>query len=238
MKERMTIKEFFKNEDYMGVLNIGPFQCIRTPLLKNPSFQTKFKYLFDFIQESIDETNPPTQYTTTTGAYQYYDNLYFIHNGRKEVTSFVLEVREYLDTFQPSLNRLTALVNSIGYPLVMKYADKWNKLLKTIQLEYNPIHNYDMEENEKVNTYLETTDNTDTSTYGFNSSSESPTGKSENSVTVDGDWDNNKRNLTRKGNIGVTTSQQMIEAEIKLRQYNVLEQMFEDINSMLVLSVY
>lgn len=123
-------------------------------------------------------------------------------------------------------------------PLIMKFYNKWESLLTTLDLDYNPIHNYDMTEDEKVNTYLETSDNVDKYTNGFNSSTASPTDKSENTITVDGDWDNNKRQLTRKGNIGVTTTQQMLEAEIKLRQYNILEQMFEDVDSVLTLSIY
>ena len=44
--------------------------------------------------------------------------------------------------------------------------------------------------------------------------------------------------LTRHGNIGVTTSQQMLESEIKLRQYNFIEEMYKDIDSILCLKIY
>ncbi len=40
------------------------------------------------------------------------------------------------------------------------------------------------------------------------------------------------------GNIGVTTTQQMIESEIKLRQYNFIEQMFDDLDREFTLSCY
>ena len=139
-----------------------------------------------------------------------------------------------LDEPDDKKRRLTYLV----YTILNKFASKWERLLDTLYLDYNPIHNYDMTEDEKVNTYLETSDDTDKYTNGFNSSTASPTDKSENTIIVDGDWDNNKRNLTRKGNIGVTTSQQMMESEIELRQYNFIEQMFEDIDSLLTLSIY
>lgn len=56
--------------------------------------------------------------------------------------------------------------------------------------------------------------------------------------TADDDGGEFGRDLTRYGNIGVTTSQQMIEQELKLRAYRFFEQMFEDIDSMIALRVY
>lgn len=47
-----------------------------------------------------------------------------------------------------------------------------------------------------------------------------------------------KRKLTRKGNIGVTTSQQMITAERELWLWKFFEQVFKDIDSILTLSIY
>lgn len=46
------------------------------------------------------------------------------------------------------------------------------------------------------------------------------------------------RTLSRSGNIGVTTSQQMIESEIELWKWNFYKQVFEDIDSILCLDVY
>ena len=44
--------------------------------------------------------------------------------------------------------------------------------------------------------------------------------------------------LTRSGNIGVTTSQQMIESERKLWDYNIFKTIYEDVDSILTLSIY
>lgn len=44
--------------------------------------------------------------------------------------------------------------------------------------------------------------------------------------------------LTRSGNIGVTTSQQMIESELKLREYVFFDSVFNDICSVLTLPIY
>ena len=44
--------------------------------------------------------------------------------------------------------------------------------------------------------------------------------------------------LSRKGNIGVTTSQQMIESEREVARFNVLKEFFEDLNRYLLLSTW
>ncbi len=44
--------------------------------------------------------------------------------------------------------------------------------------------------------------------------------------------------LNRKGNIGVTTSQQMIESEREVARYNVLKEFFEDLNRYLLLATW
>ncbi len=47
-----------------------------------------------------------------------------------------------------------------------------------------------------------------------------------------------ERTLTRKGNIGVTTSQQMIQSEIDLWKWNFYRSVFKDIDSVLTLKIY
>jgi hypothetical protein len=46
------------------------------------------------------------------------------------------------------------------------------------------------------------------------------------------------RTLTRSGNIGVTTSQQMIQSSIDLWQWNFFTQVFEDIDTLLTIATY
>ena len=46
------------------------------------------------------------------------------------------------------------------------------------------------------------------------------------------------RTLKRSGNIGVTTSQQMLQSEIELRKFNLFERMMEDVDKVLCQSLY
>ena len=92
-------------------------------------------------------------------------------------------------------------------------------------------------------------------TYGFNSSSAVNADTSTNTVdstithdltfgeTIDETETHdltlqNDRELTRSGNIGVTTSQQMITSERELWNWNFFNTVFEDIDSIICLDIY
>lgn len=102
--------------------------------------------------------------------------------------------------------------------------------------------------------------------YGFNSNSPVPQEETNcnSTVTTRGDADKNvttetetetgsrsetetgtrteretgKRTLTRSGNIGVTTSQQMLESEIKLWEWSFYETVFKDVDTVLTVPKY
>ena len=107
-----------------------------------------------------------------------------------------------------------------------------------------------------TNTYTETILVNDTSNnqlWGFNSTdsvnSDKQTGDTTRDVesTMDSTHKNtdretkditSDRTLKRSGNIGVTTSQQMIESERQLWLWNFFESVFSDIDKILVLKIY
>ena len=138
------------------------------------------------------------------------------------------------------------------------YGDKWTRIYNTITEEYAPLENYDMTEHyEGSRTDDATTrdtaspnnnvirSQTDAGIYGYNSSSPAPSDKSVTETTQGKDatskYDNEtgeEHELTRHGNIGVTTSQQMAESEIALRQYNFFEGVYKDIDKIVALPIY
>ena len=107
-----------------------------------------------------------------------------------------------------------------------------------------------------TDTYTETTlvnDISNNQLWGFNSTdsvnSDKQTGDTTRDVesTVDSTHKNtdretkditSDRTLKRSGNIGVTTSQQMIESERQLWLWNFFESVFSDIDKILVLKIY
>ena len=120
-----------------------------------------------------------------------------------------------------------------------KYLQNWNKLYASLYADYNPINNYDMVENENTKADMKT-ETSDTQKYaGFNSGTSLPVAsESEGSSETSGIKADNERTLTRSGNIGVTTSQQMIESEIKLREKTLLDIIFNDIDKILFMNYY
>lgn len=85
-------------------------------------------------------------------------------------------------------------------------------------------------------TVTTTVDNDETTTNVVNSN-----GVEQTRVNTEGSdvlTVQNERILTRSGNIGVTTSQQMLQSEIELRKWLYYQSVFNDIDTILTLSIY
>ena len=124
----------------------------------------------------------------------------------------------------------------------MKFLFNWNKLAEAMFSDYNPIENYSMVENKETDFTEQTTDNTSTTQKynGFNADEMKDVSESviDGDITKTDTGSKAKNELTRKGNIGVTTSQQMIESEYKLRKKNLLDVIYRDIDSILFIDYY
>lgn len=147
----------------------------------------------------------------------------YLHSGEKTISPLLEKT---------SLDKVASII-------VSKFGDKWNRLYDAfITSVYNPIENYSMTESEKTNSKVKVTSSGKSGTYGFNSDDSVPTGESSTETTSEGNADDNRRELTRSGNIGVTTSQQMLQSELDLRKWNFTEMMYEDVDSICTLSIY
>ena len=121
-------------------------------------------------------------------------------------------------------------------------ADTFKRWVDALAIEYAPLENYDRHENWKDTLDSDgtsrTTGTNDTSTSGtvttdvsaYDSSTYQPKDKVTTSETIDNDTtENNTSTLDNTGihagrihgNIGVTTSQQMLEAELDLGYWNI-----------------
>lgn len=113
---------------------------------------------------------------------------------------------------------------------------RWNKLYETMKLEYNPIWNVDADIEETGNNLRsvnlndnETINITDTrSVQGYNSTSWANAEKNEktgtDNVAHTGTENNDNTLKTRRtGNIGVTTTQEMIKQEREIAEFNLIE---------------
>ena len=163
----------------------------------------------------------------------------------------------------------------------------WTELYKSTQFEYNPIWNVDgtvIEERDLAGTDYRTDDHTterthddsmerthddtmerthddtlttDSSTYGYNSSTAAPTDKVENAHTgtitdahtgtiTDTDTgtinhdttDTGSITTTRQGNIGVTSTQSLIKEQRDVVQFNIMDYIINDFKNRFCLLVY
>lgn len=138
-------------------------------------------------------------------------------------------------------------VNMIGYIIANRFKTKWKKLWDVLNATYNPIENYSMEQvrtpdlSKGVTGSGTTTTKSDTGIFGFNSTNSNPSGDVESSQedTIGRtETETGTDTIRRSGNIGVTTSQQMIESEFELRKHDIYKLIYEDIDSILCLLSY
>ena len=168
---------------------------------------------------------------------------YYMVSGDKTPSAFVDRITK---------NSVGVDVWSIAAKIIVaRYGTKWGKLWDTLTAQYNPIHNYDMTE-----TSTDTTNNSGDDVqqtrqrsggqgniYAFNSRSPVPstytggTGVGE-TVTQHGHNISVAHNLTRSGNIGVMTTQQMLQSERDLWMWDYIAIVFADVDSVLACAVY
>lgn len=139
------------------------------------------------------------------------------------------------------------------------HLDSWAKMWNTTKLEYNPIENYDRQEdwtdNNKTNSKVESKDvgtgknhSTDISkAAGFDSGNLVTSGQNDNdsnneSTQIGNSEGNSNEELKHTGrvhgNIGVTTSQQMIEEERRVADWNMYEYLIDKFKQQFLLLVY
>jgi len=129
--------------------------------------------------------------------------------------------------------------------------ENWNRLYSNYKVAYEPIENYNLiEEYTRKNTGTQGNKQTGTSTtessasvYAYNVTTPNPATAGNATVTPDlanvrTDDLTEHNELNRHGNIGVTTSAQMISENIELWKWKYFNEIFKDIDSILTTGVY
>lgn len=183
---------------------------------------------------------------------EYYGN----HSGNKIISPLVAKL--LTATGLSSANK-TALANLI----YAKYKRAWEMQWSALEAEYEPIENYSMTEHEETNEDRDdnnvstgsstTSQNSNTNgsekIFGFNSAEGVDSTSATNTNVLTGNYsntgnDHNVRNddivrdLTRHGNIGVMSNQQMITQELELREWNFFHNVFDNIDTIMVINVF
>lgn len=153
----------------------------------------------------------------------------------------------YLETTDPDPDNMKAALIRFS----AKNALRWQKLYNTTQFTYNPIWNKDGTVTETENRALTNTAKTATSGTGSNThgvagyntdtvatdnvDNSSSTGAMTGSGTEDEDI---TRNRTEQGNIGVTTTQQMIKEEREVWDFTIVDAIVHDFKKRFCVLIY
>lgn len=132
----------------------------------------------------------------------------------------------------------------------------WKRLAATLTAEYNPIENYDrMEEwqDSNINNSRYTNNSNNTSSgstkeqvYGYNNLQTPADNSASTSASTSADTSDSAGNVTstgsRKGrahgNIGVTTTQDMLESERRVAMFNFYDSVIRDFQKRFLIWVY
>lgn len=120
---------------------------------------------------------------------------------------------------------------------------QWQRLAKALQVEYEPLENFNRHEeytdtSTDKGTGKSTAESTGKST-GYNSGSLVVTDGAESSANTDTLTEHMSAHTGRlHGNIGVTTSQQMLQSEIDLRKYNWYNEVAKEFANTFTLGVW
>lgn len=132
----------------------------------------------------------------------------------------------------------------------------WQHLASTLTAEYNPIENYDRKEeweDSGTNTshYTNSANNTSSGStkeqvYGYNNLNTPADNSASNSASTSADTSDSAGNTTstgsRKGrahgNIGVTTTQEMLESERRVAMFNFYDTVIKDFQKRFLIWVY
>lgn len=146
----------------------------------------------------------------------------------------------------------------IIYSLYVLHKHSITKMVDSLLLEYNVINNYDITETETggnsnsttTSNQGETTETGNTQNNNkispFDSENFNNLESSENTMTnnttstISNTGNSNgefNRTLNRKGNAGVTMTQQMIQSELELRKFNVVDYFLKIVSKYILLQI-
>ena len=166
----------------------------------------------------------------------YKDGLYVNHTLDKNtlVTEIMLECSD-LQLIYPNWEYMQGMIwqwSSTELPI-------WNKLWKTMFLEYNPLWNVDAEITDtSTGSNSGTTGGTDTqSVAGYNSATMVDHTKDTTSGSSSGSW-SESHSTRRTGNIGVTSSQELVQRERDVAQFNMYKYIVDSFKKRFCIMVY
>ena len=167
---------------------------------------------------------------------EYKDGLFTEHSLDKTllITNICMECSD-LQLIYPDWDYMKGLIgmwSATELPV-------WTKLYKTTMFEYNPLWNVDADITESSSgSNSGTTGGSNTeSVAGYNSSTMVAHTKDDTSGSSSGSW-SETHTTRRTGNIGVTSSQELIERERAVDQFNIYKYIVDSFKKRFCILVY
>lgn len=184
--------------------------------------------------KKIDDMFVGAQYTDWINTLNFSGTWATLDNTTKIDWILKVEYRDkYLaEEFQTMEN---SNINTFVAKFLESKASILDKLYETTQLVYDPIENYNMSESGTDTGATVASASNSNSATSYNSTTPNLT---DNSESHSGAESSSTHSLTRSGNIGVTTSQQMIQQEREVAAYDFLHSVAEMIVEQFTQSLY
>lgn len=172
---------------------------------------------FNTLTASVpDPQNPSPDYPYDTSL----DALFWYNKLSGRYTAPIID--GYIDNYGDNTG-LTAFITNM---FKSYYYDKYLKMFTIFKSKYDPLYNYNMTEHE------EHKEGTSGGVYAYNSTGTSPS----NTDATDG---SGERDLTRAGNIGTVTTQDMIVSTLDLYdRMDIINSIYDDLIKLIALSIY
>ncbi len=116
-----------------------------------------------------------------------------------------------------------------------KWYRTFEKWYSALNVSYDPLNNYDRTETWTTKTDSESSSESTAKRSSYDSAALQPYTSMNDSGTFDG---TEIRTGRAYGNIGVTTSQQMLEAELSLQEWNLYQHMIDLFKTELLIPIY
>ena len=166
------------------------------------------------------------------GLYEY-DNTLFqglqVPEGvsKEHVINEILLQCAELELVYPSIDIMKLAITT--WSIANQYT--WEKLYDTMVVEYNPIWNVDA--TVEIDRETSGSGNATDAVKGFNSNIWAESDKTDTSSSAEEDVTER-----RTGNIGVTTTQQMLEQERKIAEFNMISYIAQSFKQRFCLLIY
>ena len=166
------------------------------------------------------------------GLYEYDNNLFEglqLPEGlsREAVINEILLQCAELEIMYPNIDIMKLAITT--WSVANQYT--WQKLYDTMVVEYNPIWNVDATVN--IDRDTSGSGNATDAVKGFNSDTWAESEKTDTNSSAEEDVIER-----RTGNIGVTTTQQMLEQERKIADFNMISYIAQSFKQRFCLMVY